>query len=49
MFAKPSPFDSFDIMRGKSNKHGSSGGLFSTKKKDPKVQVKKVGYFKGIV
>ena len=48
MFPKPSPFDSFDIMRGKSNKHGS-GGLFSTKKKDSKVQLKKVGYFKGIV
>lgn len=48
IFPTPSPFHSFDIMRGASNKH-SGGGLFSTKKKDPKVQLKKVGYFKGIV
>jgi hypothetical protein len=39
VFASPSPFHSFDIMRGKSSKHGG-GGLFSTAKKDTKVQLK---------
>lgn len=30
VFAKPSPFDSFDIMRGKSSRHNGDGGLFTS-------------------
>ena len=48
LFDKPSPFNQFELLRGSSNKF-QSGGLFSSKKPASSDQIKKVGYFKGIV